>query len=191
MVRQGERPGHAMGVFPEGVRRAAQVHAAVDGVDFLWRDQALNRTGQVRCHRCACIGRRGSEGFRGAVAVRLVNSRLSRRDGSRPCMIAVALIFCAGIAEATPARIQMVQKGEVAAADMTRLAREAHDAAARVDGWLGLDASAVALRCDVYPTLEAKGLATSYTLPAHSVPDQNLVVCSAETGFEGELGREV
>ena len=104
--------------------------------------------------------------------------------------IALAAVFAAP-ASPHPARVELVARGDVPATAMTRLAREADDAAARVDTWLGIDASAVTLRCEVYPTLEAKGLATGYTLPTHAFPAQGLVVCAAEDGFEGELGREV
>ena len=85
----------------------------------------------------------------------------------------------------------MVERGVVGAADMARLTREANAAAARVDTWLGIDAAGMTLHCEVYPTLEAKGLATSYTLPTHAFPEQSLVVCAAEAGFDGELAREV
>ncbi|HET6349585.1 MAG TPA: hypothetical protein VFH88_10940 [Candidatus Krumholzibacteria bacterium] len=117
-----------------------------------------------------------------------------RRPGrSGSCAVALLLVVLsvAATANAHPAVIEMVARGNVPAQRMQQLAREARDAAARVDTWLHLDASDVALRCQVYPTLEAKGMATSYTLPAHSFPTQNLVVCSTEPGFEGELGREV
>lgn len=85
----------------------------------------------------------------------------------------------------------MVPHGDVPGPVLHRLQREAVDACRRVESWLGVDASGPPITCHVYPTLEAKGLATGYTLPCHSFPLQGQVYVAAEDGFEGEIGREV
>jgi hypothetical protein len=104
---------------------------------------------------------------------------------------ATLLALClAATARAQPARVEFVTRGDVSAASLAALRAEAGAACERAGRWLGIDAAGTVLRCEVFPTLEAKGLATTYTLPTHAFPDRGEIVCSAEPGFEGELARE-
>ncbi len=102
-----------------------------------------------------------------------------------------ALLLTAIPVRARPPEIRMVAQGDVPAPAMHRLQKEAVDACARMQSWLGIDSSGPPITCHVFPTLEAKGLATGYTLPTHSYPLQGDVYAVAEEGFDGELGREV
>jgi Glycoside Hydrolase Family 113 len=105
--------------------------------------------------------------------------------------VSAAFLLAAIPAWARPPEVRMVAEGDVSAPAMHRLQKEAVDACARVQSWLGVDVSGPPITCHVFATLEAKGLATGYTLPTHSYPLQGDVYAVAEAGFEGELGSEV
>ncbi|HEX5133463.1 MAG TPA: hypothetical protein VFX92_13390 [Candidatus Krumholzibacteria bacterium] len=101
-------------------------------------------------------------------------------------LVSRPVLVCA----ATPP-IRMVAHGDVPPAALQRLETEARAACERAADWLGVELAPAPVVCHIYPTLEAKGLDTGYTLPAHSLPADGVVYAVAESGFEGELAREV
>jgi hypothetical protein len=78
--------------------------------------------------------------------------------------------------------------------DRTRLRRTVNRASAdvaMVDGFVGGGGELPTLRLHVYASLESKGLATGYTLPAHAFSARNEVHAAVEDGFEGEMSVEI
>lgn len=61
----------------------------------------------------------------------------------------------------------------------------------RVQRFLDADVPGAPLVCNLYPTLESKGLATGYTLPAHSYSGRGEMFAAVEPGFEGDIEVEL
>jgi len=75
--------------------------------------------------------------------------------------------------------------------DLRIAASAAEDVYAEVAAFTGGIPSGDPIRCTIYSTLEAKGLATGFTTPAHAFSASGTVVASMETGFDGEGRREL
>ena len=75
--------------------------------------------------------------------------------------------------------------------DLQVAASAAEDVYAEVAAFTGGIPSGDPIRCTLYSSLEAKGLATGYTTPAHAFSASGTVVASMETGFDGEGRREL
>lgn len=81
--------------------------------------------------------------------------------------------------------------GSVSPIVLAALAAEGESALANLLALVpGAGVPPIALTCDMFATLEAKGLATGYTLPAHSFFARKEIFASAEPGFSGEFARE-
>ncbi len=74
-------------------------------------------------------------------------------------------------------------------AEVASAADRAEDVYERLARFLGRPPGGDRVSCTLYPTLEAKGLATGYTLPAHAMPGSGEVFAAVEPGFEGEAER--
>ncbi len=75
--------------------------------------------------------------------------------------------------------------------DLRVAASAAEDVYAEVAAFTGGIPSGDPIHCTLYSSLEAKGLATGYTTPAHAFSASGTVVASMETGFDGEGRREL
>jgi hypothetical protein len=73
---------------------------------------------------------------------------------------------------------------------LRRVANRAEADLALINDFLG-GADVPSLRIHVYPSIESKGLATGYTMPAHAFPTRGEVHAADEHGFDGELTSEI
>jgi len=112
----------------------------------------------------------------------------------------LALAVATAAACAPAARADTLAVGKVLAishdgVDRARLRRVANRASAdvaMVDAFLGRAGDGLpVIRLHVYPSLESKGLATGYTLPAHAFSARNEVYVADEDGFEGDMTVEL
>ena len=74
-------------------------------------------------------------------------------------------------------------------ADVVSAADRAEGVYERLARFLGRAPGGDRVSFTLYPTLEAKGLATGYTLPAHAMPGSGDVFAAVDPGFEGEAER--
>jgi sugar phosphate isomerase/epimerase len=77
----------------------------------------------------------------------------------------------------------------VADAELAAVAERAESVFDAVERFLGGVTGVPRIRYTVFPTLEDKGLATGYTLPAHALSGTGAVFAALEPGFEGEADR--
>jgi len=70
---------------------------------------------------------------------------------------------------------------------LQRLATRLEGTWERAETFLGVAIPGGRILCNVYPSLESKGLATGYTMPAHSFSGRGEMHVAVEAGFEGDI----
>jgi hypothetical protein len=79
----------------------------------------------------------------------------------------------------------------VSDAEVKAVAERAEAAFDRTARFVGRSPEGPSIRYFLYPTLEEKGLATGYTLPAHALAGAGEVFAALEPGFDGESDRVI
>lgn len=120
---------------------------------------------------------------------------------TRPSTAVAAVLFLAAVCvapassrssdtlRATTDHFVFYADESVTDADVVSAADRAEGVYERLARFLGRAPGGDRVSCTLYPTLEAKGLATGYTLPAHAMPGSGEVFAAVEPGFDGEAER--